>query len=71
MAHNPSCPVGGQVDDRVDVLTDINLDDLIESAGLSRLPGPPLRALCRHLLRPIARRFALTAHEFDTRVGQP
>lgn len=50
---------------RVDALTDINLADLLDSIGLARLQATPLR----HLLRPVARRFALTAAEFDVRVG--
>lgn len=49
----------------VDVLTEINLADLLDSAGLSWLDDTPLR----HLLRPWARRFAITAQEFDARVG--
>ncbi|MBS0430204.1 MAG: 1-acyl-sn-glycerol-3-phosphate acyltransferase [Proteobacteria bacterium] len=50
---------------RVDVLTDINLADLLDSVGLERLQATPLR----HLLRPAARRFARMAAEFDARVG--
>ncbi|HIV70085.1 MAG TPA: hypothetical protein H9903_04045 [Candidatus Aquabacterium excrementipullorum] len=50
----------------VDALTEINTDDLLDSIGWSRLRGTPLR----HLLRPLARRFAWTAHEFDRRVGE-
>ncbi|MDR6535856.1 hypothetical protein J2739_001626 [Variovorax soli] len=49
----------------VDTLTEINLVDLLDSVGLSRLRGT---SLCR-LFLPAARRFARTAHEFDTRVG--
>jgi 1-acyl-sn-glycerol-3-phosphate acyltransferase len=49
----------------VDTLTELNILDLLDSTGLTRLHGTPLR----HLLRPTARRFARTAHEFDTRVG--
>lgn len=49
----------------VDALTEINLVDLLDSAGLSRFQGTPLR----RLFQPVARRFALTAHEFDSRVG--
>lgn len=50
---------------RVDALTEINLADLLDSVGLGRLQATPLR----HLFRPVARRFALTAAEFDARVG--
>jgi len=49
----------------VETLTEINTVDLLDSVGLARLGGTPLR----HLFRPAARRFALTAHEFDMRVG--
>jgi hypothetical protein len=48
----------------VDALTEINLADLLDSIGLARLQGTPLR----HLFRPAARRFARTAAEFDARV---
>lgn len=50
----------------VDRLTEINLDDLFDAAGLARLRHTPLQ----RLLRPSARRFALRAHEFDRRVGE-
>ena len=50
----------------VDALTEINITDLLESAGLARWRYASLR----HLVRPVARRFALTAHEFDNRVGR-
>lgn len=50
---------------RVDALTEINLAELLDSVGLARLQATPLR----HLFRPAARRFALTAAEFDARVG--
>jgi len=49
----------------IDQLTEINIADLLDSIGLLRWQGTPLRSL----VRPVARRFALTAHEFDTRVG--
>ena len=49
----------------LDVLTDVNLADLLDSAGLARLQGTPLD----RLFRPPARRFARMAHEFDRRVG--
>lgn len=49
----------------IDRLTEINLVDLLDSIGLLRFECTPLR----RLLRPLARRFAHTAHEFDTRVG--
>ncbi|MFZ5528282.1 MAG: 1-acyl-sn-glycerol-3-phosphate acyltransferase [Pseudomonadota bacterium] len=51
---------------QVDALTEINLDDLIDSVGLMWMRKTPLR----HLLRPWARRFALTAQAFDARVGE-
>jgi len=49
----------------LDVLTEINLDDLLDSAGLAFLRRTPLRAL----FRPVARRFAGVALEFDQRVA--
>lgn len=49
----------------VETLTEVNTTDLLDSVGLPRLRGTPLR----RLFRPAAHRFALTAHEFDTRVG--
>lgn len=50
----------------VDALTEINIADLLDSTGLVRLRGTPVR----RLFWPVARRFALTAHEFDIRVGR-
>jgi hypothetical protein len=50
---------------RVEKLTGINIEDMLEAIGLPWLRGTPLR----HVFRPAARRFALTAHEFDARVG--
>ena len=50
----------------LDTLTDINLDDLFDAAGLMRLRHTPLQ----RLLRPSARRFALVAQEFDKLVGE-
>ena len=49
----------------VETLTEVNVIDLLDSIGLLRLRGSPLR----RVLQPLARRFALTAHEFDNRVG--
>ncbi|MBB3181438.1 1-acyl-sn-glycerol-3-phosphate acyltransferase [Variovorax sp. Sphag1AA] len=49
----------------IETLTEINIADLLDSVGLSRFNGTPLR----RLFHPAARRFALTAHEFDSRVG--
>lgn len=49
----------------VDTLIDVSTVDLLDSVGLLRLRGTPLR----RVLRPVARRFALTVHEFDARVG--
>ncbi|WP_218508663.1 1-acyl-sn-glycerol-3-phosphate acyltransferase [Variovorax sp. dw_308] len=49
----------------VETLTEVNIVDLLDSIGLLHLRGSPLR----RVLRPLARRFALTAHEFDNRVG--
>lgn len=51
---------------QVDALTEINLDDLIDAAGLMWMRGTPMR----HLLRPWARRFAQTAQAFDAHVGE-
>jgi hypothetical protein len=50
----------------LDRLTDINLDDIFDSAGLTCLR----HTFVQHLLRPSARRFAVVAHEFDERVGE-
>lgn len=50
----------------VDVLTEINLADLLDAAGMPWLQGTPLR----RLLLPWAHRFAMAAHEFDERVGR-
>lgn len=49
----------------IDALTEINIADFLDSAGLLRFHGTPLRSL----FRPVAHRFARTAHEFDNRVG--
>jgi hypothetical protein len=51
--------------DPLDVLTDINIDDLLDAAGLRSLRRTPLR----HLFHAPARRFAQLAHGFDRRVG--
>jgi hypothetical protein len=51
---------------QIDQLTGINLDDLFDAAGLTRLRHTPLQ----RLLWPAARRFALVAHQFDTLVGE-
>jgi 1-acyl-sn-glycerol-3-phosphate acyltransferase len=50
----------------LDLLTEINLVDLLDSTGLSLLHRTPLQ----HLFLPWARRFATVAHEFDARVGE-
>ncbi len=50
---------------RLDRLTEINLDDLFDAAGLARLRHTPLQ----RLLRPAARRFAIVAQQFDALVG--
>lgn len=50
----------------LDTLTEINIDDLLDALGLLRIRNSPVR----RLLRPVARRFALIAHEFDARVGR-
>jgi hypothetical protein len=59
-------PVSGGPSPQIDTLTDINLDDLFDAGGLSCLRHTPLR----RLVRPSARRFALVAHEFDSRAGE-
>ncbi len=51
--------------DPLGTLTDINLADLLDAAGLQWLGHTPLR----RLLRPPARRFAQLALGFDQRVG--
>lgn len=58
-APHPASP------DLLDVLTDINIDDLLDAAGLRSWQRTPLR----HLFRAPARRFAQLAHAFDQRVG--
>ncbi len=50
----------------LDTLTDINLDDLFDAAGLMWLRPTSLQ----RLLWPAARRFALVAQEFDKLVGE-
>jgi len=50
---------------RLDLLTRLNVDDLLASAGLGWLARTPLR----HLFWPAARRFARLVHEFDNQVG--
>ncbi len=50
----------------IDTLTEINIDDLLDAMGWLRIRNSPVR----RLLRPMARRFALLAHEFDARVGR-
>lgn len=50
----------------LDKLTDINLDDLFDAAGLMCLRHTP----AQRLLWPMARRFALVAHEFDRLAGE-
>src|SRR5512141_1647057 len=50
----------------VDRLTEINVDDLFDAAGLMRLRHTSLQ----RFLRPCARRFALVAQEFDNLVGE-
>jgi putative hemolysin len=51
--------------DALDALTDINVDDLLDAAGLRWLG----RSQLRHLFRRPARRFARLALAFDQRVG--
>lgn len=51
--------------DPLPTLTDINLDDLLDAAGLPWLRSTPLR----HLFNPPARRFAQLALDFDRCVG--
>jgi hypothetical protein len=50
----------------LDRLTEINVDDLFDAAGMACLRRTPLQ----RLLWPCARRFALVAHEFDNLVGE-
>lgn len=59
-------PLGMTSSSLLERLTEINLDDLFEAAGLVRLRHSPVR----RLLRPSARRFAQLAHEFDLRAGE-
>lgn len=59
-------PVRHGASRRLDTLTDINLNDLMDAAGLSRLRHTPLQ----WLFRPSAQRFALVAHEFDDLVAK-
>ncbi len=51
---------------RLDLLTEINLNDLMDAVGLSSLRHTPLE----RLFRVPARRFALVACEFDKRVSE-
>lgn len=50
----------------VEELTELNVADLLDAAGLPGLRGTPLCGA----FRPAARRFALTASEFNARVGE-
>lgn len=50
----------------LDRLTDVNLDDLFDAAGLMCLR----QTLLQRLLWPSARRFAVVAHQFDNLVGE-
>src|SRR5512141_750608 len=50
----------------LDRLTEINLDDLFDAAGLMRLRHTSLQ----RLLWPCARRFAVLAQQFDSLVGE-
>jgi len=50
----------------LDRLTDVNLDDLFDAAGLMCLRQTGLQ----RLFRPSARRFAVVAHQFDNLVGE-
>lgn len=59
-------PVMLETNTQVNALTEINLDDLIDASGLMWMGKTALR----HLFRPWARRFALTAQAFDARVGE-
>jgi putative hemolysin len=62
----PKTVVSGSSSALLDLLTDINLDDLFDAAGLTCLRHTPLQ----RLLWPSARRFALLAREFDNLVGE-
>ncbi|RYF71020.1 MAG: glycerol acyltransferase [Comamonadaceae bacterium] len=64
MQAPPTMPAAASAS--VDTLTELSVDDLLDAFGLLRLRGTPLR----RLFSPPARRFARTAHEFDTRVGE-
>lgn len=50
----------------LDWLTQVSLDDLLESMGLGILKATPLR----HLMWPAARRLAHLLHGYDQRVGE-
>jgi hypothetical protein len=63
---DPAAAASGAASPLLDRLTDINLDDLFDAAGLMRLRHSPLQ----RLLWPAARRFALVAQEFDKLVGE-
>ena len=54
--------------DSISRLTDINLDDLVNSIGWQ--DSPRLAKLLRTLSRPAARKFARQMHEFDTQTGE-
>jgi 1-acyl-sn-glycerol-3-phosphate acyltransferase len=58
-------PPSSDLRERLDLLTRINVDDLMASAGLAFLQGTPVR----WLFWPMARRFAHVVHEFDNQVG--
>jgi len=61
-----SAETDGTHPNRFGTLTNINLDDMFDAAGLTRLRHTALQRLGR----PLARRFALVAREFDNRVGE-
>lgn len=62
----PLHPPTDLLSERLDLLTRINVDDLLASTGLGFLRRTPLR----WLFWPAARRFARLVHEFDNRVGE-
>ena len=54
--------------DSISRLTDINLDDLVNSMGWR--DSPRLAKLLRTLSRPAARKFARQMQEFDSQAGE-
>src|ERR1043165_5459987 len=65
---SPLRNMNNQMTSQLDILTQINLDDLVSSFGWQKIP--PLAAILRGLFAKPARKFAGQMVEFDNLVGQ-